>query len=98
MECPGKVLRLKGTANEYCKKIIRIYSTYKLSLLLLLIGIPVISQLNIWSQTMMGSIVDHIAEAEQWIHLAGGYGAVMTLLFLAKQGYAITEQRLSSSH
>ena len=44
---------------------------------------------------MMGSIVDHIAEAEQWIHLAGGYGAVMTLLFLAKQGYAITEQRLS---
>lgn len=80
--------------NSY-KKVIKLYSRYKVYLLLLFIGIPVISQLNIWSQTILGTIVDHISDADQWVPLAGTYAAVMAVHFLAKQGYSVVEQLLS---
>ena len=86
---------IRGQQTNSYRKIIKLYSRYKLSLLLLFIGIPVISQLNIWSQTMLGTIVDNIAEAELWMPVAVGYAAVMAVLFLAKQGYSMIEQWLS---
>ena len=77
------------------KKIIRIYAPYKISILLLLIGIPVISKLNVYSQTMLGTIVDNIANADEWIKLAGIYTIIVVALFIVKQGYGVIEQRLS---
>jgi len=76
-------------------KIFEVYSKYKISVLLLLIGIPVISKLDVFSQTMLGKIVDNISDEDLWVSAAGIYTAAVAILFAVKQGYAIVEQRLS---
>lgn len=80
---------------DTAKKIVKLYLQYKTYIILLFIGIPLISQLNIWSQTIFGTIVDYISEGNLWIPVAGTYIVVMVMLYLMNQGYSIIEQRLS---
>lgn len=80
---------------ETTKKLVKLYSKYKLYIILLLISIPIISQMNIWSQTMLGAIVDSISDVDLWLPHAGVYTAVIVAYFLAKQVCSIIEQRLS---
>jgi len=78
-----------------CKKILKIYAEHPLSICLLFLGIPVISQLNIYSQTLLGKIIDHITTADTWKRVALNYVITMTVLFTVRQLYTIVEQRLS---
>ena len=80
---------------DTAKKILRIYSRYKIYIFLLIVGIPILSQLNIWSQTMLGRVVDSIAEDSIWLRAAGIYAVAAFAHFLMEQGYSIVEQRLS---
>ena len=80
---------------DTAKKILRIYSRYKIYIFLLIVGIPILSQLNIWSQTVLGRVVDSIAEDSIWLRAAGIYAVAAFAHFLMEQGYSIVEQQLS---
>ena len=77
------------------KRMIKFLSQYKIYLFLLLIGIPIISKLNVWSQTMLGAIVDNIANAEEWLAIAGVYAVAVVALFVVKEVYNVLEQRMT---
>ncbi len=79
---------------DTAKKVIKLFTKYKLYVLVLLIGIPIISKLNIWSKTMLGTIVDNVANADRWISIVKAYVIIAVALFGVKQGYSIIEQRL----
>ena len=77
------------------KKIIRFLLKYKNYLLLLLISIPIISKLDVWSQTLLGTIVDKITSADKWVLLISIYVIALIILFVAKQGFGMVEQRMT---
>ena len=76
------------------KKIVKLCSRYKIHIAVLLIGIPVISKLDIWSQTMLGSVIDQISYTNKWLYVMGKYAIAATVLFVVKQGYSWVEQKL----
>lgn len=77
------------------KKIAKLYLQYKRYVVLLIVGIPIISKLDVWSQTMLGAIIDSIASLDAWFSTVGVYALAVVLLFVAKQMYSIIEQILS---
>ena len=66
------------------KKVTKLLLQYKRYLVLLLLGIPFISQLDVWSQTILGTIVDNIANSDEWLLITGVYVTIIIAHFIIK--------------
>lgn len=76
------------------KQIWSLYTEYKWHLCLLLVGVPLISGLDIWSQTMLGTIIDQISDTDAWCSTVCLYAVAITAMFIVKQGHLLVEQKL----
>ena len=76
------------------KQIWSLYTEYKWHLCLLLVSVPLISGLDIWSQTMLGTIIDQISDTDAWRSTVCLYAVAITAMFIVKQGHLLVEQKL----